>query len=87
MKKLTGIQDREIAALLLSHRKAKGLTQKEVAERARVTMREYGRFETCERSLVSSHYKTAMAVLQALDINSRAFCQKYVDGTPRKEVS
>jgi len=71
-------QKKEIGEFLRTKRGIKGLTQHQVAQRAGICQRLYGRFECCERYFLTARFKTVMRVLDALDINAKEFTHKYM---------
>jgi len=78
-EKIDPATDQSIAALLRASRKSKGLTQRQVADKAGLLIRHYTRFECCERSLLVASFNTTMAVLEAPDIDPDYFAATYVD--------
>jgi transcriptional regulator with XRE-family HTH domain len=52
-----------------------GLTQQQVANKARVQLRQYQKFENGERNLSSSYFDIARRVLNALDLDLSAFAR------------
>lgn len=46
-----------------------GLTQQEIADRARIQLRQYQRFESGERNLSSSSFHIACRVIEALGLD------------------
>ena len=71
-------QDKDISALLRQKRQSKKLTQKQVADKAGMDIRQYQHFEYCERSLITASFSTTMAVLGALDIDADYFIETYI---------
>ena len=61
--------------ILLEARKKLGLTQQQVADKARITMRHYRMFENGERKLSTSSFNTASKVLEALELDLAAFAR------------
>lgn len=57
--------------ILRDYREKLGLTQQQVADRAKIQLRQYQRFEAGERNLSSSSFFIACRVIEALglDIN------------------
>ncbi len=57
--------------ILRDYREKLGLTQQQVADRAKIQLRQYQRFESGERNLSSSSFLIACRVIEALglDIN------------------
>jgi transcriptional regulator with XRE-family HTH domain len=70
----------ETAVVLREHRLAKNLTQQQVADLARVQLRQYQRLESGERSILSTSWHIGSAVLKALDIELDNFFERF----PRK---
>jgi len=60
---------REEKDILTEARKKLGLTQQEVADKARVAMRHYQMFEGGKRKLSSSSFWTASKILEALELD------------------
>jgi len=66
--------------ILLTARKKLGLTQQQVADKARITIRHYQMFESGERKLSTSSFNTAGKVLVALELDLTAFaCGEYAE--------
>jgi|GEM_PF-1077387 len=63
------------SAILRNAREKLGLTQHQVAERAKVQLRQYQRLESGERNLSSSSFSIASRVLAALEIDINGFIQ------------
>ena len=61
--------------ILLAARKKVGLTQQQVADKARITIRHYQMFESGERKLSTSSFNTASKVLEALGLDLTAFAR------------
>jgi len=61
--------------ILLAARKRAGLTQQQVADKARITIRHYQMFESGERKLSTSLFNTASKVLEALELDLTAFAR------------
>ena len=57
------------AAVLSEKRQILRLTQQEVANRAKITLRQYQRLESGERNILTSSFGLACRVIEALDIN------------------
>ena len=64
---------REEKDVLIETRKKLGLTQQQVADKARVAMRHYQMFEGGRRKLSSSSFYTASKILQALKLDVTTF--------------
>ena len=72
--------------ILYERRKVLGLTQKQVAERAKVPFQSYHRFESGERKLESASFQLACRILEALEMDIADFYHgKYVLGEPLME--
>ena len=67
------IQDEK--KILLDARKKLGLTQQQVADKARITIRHYQMFESGERKLSTSSFLTASKVLETLELDLTAFAR------------
>jgi len=67
------IQDEK--KILLNARKKLGLTQQQVADKARITIRHYQMFESGERRLSTSSFMTAGKVLDALGLDLTAYAR------------
>lgn len=50
-----------------------GLTQKEVAEKAKIPMQSYQRFESGERNIMTASFQMTCRVLQALELDITKF--------------
>jgi len=66
---------REEKTILLEARKKLGLTQTQVAEKARITLRQYQKFEGGERKLSSSSFWMASKILQVLELDVTTFAR------------
>jgi len=58
---------------ILGKRKALRLTQQEVADRAKITLRQYQRLESGERNIMTSSFRLACRVIEALDMDASKF--------------
>ena len=56
------------AAVLLKKRQMLRLTQQEIADRAKITLRQYQRLESGERNILTSSFGLACRVIEALDM-------------------
>ena len=73
--------DENLYNILLDRRIDLRLTQQQVAERAEISLTQYQRFERGERKLMTSSFKTACKVIEALEMNISDFYHgKYVLG-------
>jgi transcriptional regulator with XRE-family HTH domain len=61
------------AGILRDAREKLGLTQQQVADKARIQLRQYQRFEGGERNLTSSSFNIACNVLEALQLDIAGF--------------
>jgi transcriptional regulator with XRE-family HTH domain len=68
----TEIEEKDI---LLEARKKLGLTQQQVADKARIVLRQYQKFESGERKLSSSSFWIASKVIQALELDVTTFAR------------
>ena len=59
--------------LLREQRKKLNLTQKQVAERAGITIRQYQTFEGEERSLLTASFRTAGKILNAVELDAASY--------------
>jgi len=57
-----------VTSLLKDARKAKGMTQQQVADMAKINIRHYQGFESGQRNLATATYRIAMEVCTVLDI-------------------
>ena len=58
------------AAVLSEKRQILRLTQQEVADRAKITLRQYQRLESGERNILTSSFGLACRVIEALDMQA-----------------
>ena len=61
--------------IIFDARKKLGLTQQQVADKARILLRQYQKFESGERKLSTSSFWIASKVLQALELDVTAFAR------------
>ena len=61
------------AAVLSEKRQILRLTQQEVANRAKITLRQYQRLESGERNILTSSFGLACRVIEALDMDVSKF--------------
>lgn len=59
---------------LLMQREALGLTQQQVADRAKMNVRQYQRFESGERSLYSASFRMGLNICYVLKIDPMYYC-------------
>ena len=78
------------AAVLSEKRQILRLTQQEVADRAKITLRQYQRLESGERNILTSSFGLACRVIEALDMDVSKFyhgdyylCLLYTSPSPR----
>jgi len=58
-----------------------GMTQKQVAEKAKIPIQSYQRFESGERNIMTASFQMACRVIEALEMNiSDFYHQEYVLG-------
>lgn len=60
--------------VLRLQREALGYTQQEVSDLANITLRQYQRFELCEREISSSSFRIGLNICRALKIDPMYFC-------------
>ena len=63
------------ASILKDARKANNMTQQQVADKAKIDLRHYQRFEYGNRKITSASFRIAMSVFDALNINVEIFLQ------------
>ena len=61
------------AAVLLKKRQMLRMTQQEIADRAKITLRQYQRLESGERSILTCSFGLACRVIEALDMDVSKF--------------
>ena len=61
------------ASILSEKRQILRLTQQEVADRAKITLRQYQRLESGERNIMTSSFRLACRVIEALDMDVSKF--------------
>ena len=65
---------------LKRQRIALGLTQQQVADAARINIRQYQRFESSKRSIYTTSLRTGLKICHALKIDPMYYCKtKYDD--------
>ncbi len=78
------------ASILSEKRQILRMTQQEVADRAKITLRQYQRLESGERNIMTSSFRLACRVIEALDMDVSKFYHgdyylgeelKTIDGT------
>lgn len=60
-------------SILSEKRQILRLTQQEVADRAKITLRQYQRLESGERNIMTSSFRLACRVIEALDMDVSKF--------------
>ena len=60
-------------SILSEKRQILKLTQQEVADRAKITLRQYQRLESGERNIMTSSFRLACRVIEALDMDASKF--------------
>ena len=59
--------------ILKSRRINLGLTQQQVADRAKIQLRQYQRLESGERSIYGASFRIGLAVVEALELDPKRF--------------
>ena len=73
--------DSDMHTVLREKRVVLGLTQQQVADRAKVALIQYQRFERGERNIMTSSFRVACSIIQALEMDISDFYNgKYVFG-------
>jgi transcriptional regulator with XRE-family HTH domain len=71
----------DMHSVLYEQRIVHRLTQKQVAERAKITLQQYQKFESGARSIMTSSFRIACRVIEALELDiTRFFHGEYVIG-------
>ena len=65
--------DKDMHSILREKRLALGLTQRQVAEKAKIAYNQYQRFETGERNIRTASFQVACKVLLALEMDIYKF--------------
>jgi transcriptional regulator with XRE-family HTH domain len=68
----TELEEKDV---LLEARKKLGLTQQQIADKARIVLRQYQKFESGERKLSTSSFWIASKVIQALELDVTTFAR------------
>ena len=68
-----GGQDMISATVLKEKRRCLRLTQKQVAERARISLQQYQKLESGSRSIMSCAFRLACRVIEALNMDVSMF--------------
>ena len=73
--------DHKKGSILREKRLMLGLTQKEAAELANITLRQYQKFESGERNIMTCSFRMACRIIEALGMNiSDFYHNKYIFG-------
>lgn len=56
-------------AIFRAQREVLGLTQQQTADKARITLRQYQRIESGERSIYSASFRIGVSICKALEID------------------
>ena len=73
--------DKTNGSILREKRVVLGLTQKQVAERAKITLRQYQKFESGERNIMTCSFQMACRIIEALGMNiSDFYHNEYIFG-------
>ena len=73
--------DDDMHSVLYEQRVVHSLTQKQVAERAKITLQQYQKFESGARNIMTSSFRIACRVIEALELDiTRFFHGEYVIG-------
>ena len=67
------IDDRKRHAILKEKRAVLGMTQKQVADRAKIRLPQYQKFESGERNIMTASFQIACRVVEALDMDVSDF--------------
>ncbi len=71
----------DMRSVLYEQRIVHRLTQKQVAERANITLQQYQKFESGARNIMTSSFRIACRVIEALELDITAFFHgEYVIG-------
>lgn len=73
--------DGDMHSVLFEQRVIRGLTQREVAERAGISLQQYQKFERGARNIMTSSFTTACKVIEALELDiTKFYHDEYVIG-------
>ena len=73
--------DDDMHSVLYEQRVVHSLTQKQVAERAKITLQQYQKFESGARNIMTSSFRIACRVIEALELDiTRFYHGEYVIG-------
>lgn len=71
----------DMHSVLFEQRVIRGLTQREVADRAGISIQQYQKFERGARNIMTSSFTTACKVIEALELDiTRFYHDEYVIG-------
>lgn len=74
-------------SILREKRLVLGLTQQQVADKAKINYRQYQRFESGERNIMTASFQLVCRIIKALDMDIDKFYNgDYVFGEPVKET-
>lgn len=77
----------KISSILREKRLVLGLTQQQVAEKAKINYRQYQKFESGERNIMTASFQLTCRVIKALDMDIEKFYKGYyVFGEPIAET-
>ena len=68
--------------VLENRRKELGMTQQQVADKAKVQLRQYQRFENGERTIASASMRIGLSICCALELDPRRFIAETFDMLP-----
>lgn len=71
---------------LEKQREALGLTQQQVAEQAKINVRQYQRIESGERNLRSATFQTGLSICHVLKIDPMFYCSVYHADNRKKDL-
>ena len=73
--------DNDMHNVLYEQRIVHRLTQKQVAERAGITLQQYQKFESGSRNIMTSSFRIACRIIEALELDISAFYhEEYILG-------
>jgi transcriptional regulator with XRE-family HTH domain len=73
--------DDDMHSVLYEQRVIHGMTQKQVAEKAKITLQQYQKFESGARNIMTCSFRIACRVIEALEMNISDFYHgEYVIG-------
>jgi len=73
--------EKKPGTILREKRVVLGLTQQQVADRAKITIRQYQAFESDERNIRTASYQLACRVIEALEMDvSKFYHNEYIFG-------